>query len=193
MIDNGYNVLQRGNCYMIDNIPRIGSMLRVCVVMCDSLLTMMDDAYIEDQCTIYVVPTPAHVQESLTLTNKSIIDLMRNNIVLLHMVGIVTNIMRQCRYGVCCIPTISFTRRAWLDICTNKFHTYDTMLSASSNIHCDVELRNVYYHRCNNVLEMFGVEYIFCVYRNYLLHKLDPSKTVYVLRESDCASVITIE
>lgn len=192
MIVNGYYIIQQDNCYMVSNIPQIGHISRICIVMCDSLETVIDDTHIEDQCTIYVLPTLLHIEEVLTLNNKSTMILMKRNIILAHMTGIISNIMRHCRYGVCHVPKLNFNRRMLLDICTNKSQTYDTMLSASSNNSCETELKNVYYHKCNNVLDTFGVDYIFCIYRSYKLYGFDPLDTVYILREGDSANVVLI-
>lgn len=135
---------------------------------------------IEHCCIIYVLPNAQVLEASLECSNDSIYSLMIKNILVLHLDGILCNMMHE---GMCSYTHITASgdddidTLAILDQCGS---IADLLTPLGHNPVLLGQEFSTYYYRCTDALRVLGPEYPLAVYMPLILRGVDPQVTIYV-------------
>jgi hypothetical protein len=166
LVQPGSAISSDGNiCY----IPCTGILSRVVIAPIDGVFDIRNvRAKDEREAVLVVTEKYNSCIETLRYSETSVLDLMYNNVLLVHMDGIKQTLGNIHKHSHSCL-----------------YRTYDEAADRRSILE---EIRDMeksipmYSSRFENPLEQFGVEYINVLFLNYIAHNRDPVNTIYVSR-----------
>lgn len=170
---------------------RIGTIDTLNIIFVDDLLPNVSNMIKHEMtATIFVTKDYNYSKELLSYNGCTSLDLMRNNILLIHMTGIICTLSMKINYGMIHIQSSDsemMNRRNVINACTSKDTLY---LSPSGCIRYDDKPNYIFYYRLVEPLETLGVDYIFYIFKTTNELSVDPSSLVYAFRHESTINVI---
>jgi hypothetical protein len=166
---------------------------RIIITPTEDMINMNNLASMDQHDLLLLIAKDyTHAKELLTYNNTSVLNLMSNNILLVHMTGMLYSLSTTCKY---CVTHIMATennavnRRNILNLCNSDNINYSHMSQYQQSL---IKPNCLFYHRSIDPLETVGVEYLFSIFKisNNLL--VDPSKLIYIFRLDSTVNVVQI-
>jgi hypothetical protein len=144
-------------------------------------------------CMMYLMPSLPVIDASLKVADESVMSLMHRDILVLHVEGILCNIMHDdlCTYSY--VPSSDVEevdRLNIIDCCTSDVEHLVSPRGFKPIVL--VEPFSVYYHNSADVLGVLGVEYPLCIYKPLISLGVDPSSTIYIAISARVAHAIRV-
>jgi hypothetical protein len=194
---------------IIDGVGNIHILLIPNIV---SLTSMIDRN--SSEILLVVTQNYKHAMELLEYNGTDSMNLMRRNILLVHIQGMMCTLSSRTRTYMTYFTStgnIVTDRRLIINKCCNSDTSYESMphlgdygeyICSHNNIPdgttcvmkvtmSDNKAKCIYYHRMIEPLETLGVDYIFSIFRISRLLRVDPDKLVYVFVSTSAVSALS--
>lgn len=194
LISSNSMIIHRDTYSFIDCGEVFPYMTRAIIMVLHDIVDVSGIASMEQGDFIVLVTQDyQHATEILTYSKCSILDLMNKNVLIVHMKGMIYSLSIAPTYRIIVMSrddNVGVDRRHVLDMCDRHDIAYETMLGDTNDTM--TKANHVFYSRSDNPLELFGVEYLFSVFRQTKISKLQPENSLYILRSEDSLNVAKI-
>jgi hypothetical protein len=143
--------------------------------------------------TVLVTRDKQYTDELLLYNNTDTLNLMRNNVLVVHVMGMIATLSTTQNYLVSFIIDTGnnqINRRKILNVCNDPSSKYVSMLKDEET--CTDKANCIFYHRLQDPLETLGVEYLFSLYRTCTIHRTSVDRIICIIRQGSTVSLIQV-
>lgn len=182
----------------------IGSVRRVHLVAVENMLHIASYKVATGDVIMLVCKDYQHAIELLQFNKRSSLTLMQENVLIVHRSGMMCSLLlqsklstnQQTNYGLTCCEKVQsdvVNRRRVLDLCTSPNTAYEYLSGrevAASDVVAEPE--HILYYELLEPLDVFGVEYIFTLFRSSRLLCTRVDQLLYIVKSGALVSVAKI-